>query len=497
MKEVTSKPLDPLAKRYVFKVIGGLVSASTTLFILSFVPRQIGVSAFGVYTLITQTFAQVANFFDFSVSGAILVKLSRDPRRMELKAFSISFLLLVFLLLTASLLIFLEVNQQFSVYGSEIMLLALVCFLIYASTFVSGMADALGDTSSAEVIKVSGKVFSLVALGFFTFNQSLSFLSFSFILTISQAAVLLFLCFRVFYRGESATGKKRLVQFLRPKKGLLTELYEFCSPLVVHSFISSLIVLFDIWVLRYVTDDEQVGFYGIALGFSQIAIVLVSSIVALLTREVSSASTQHNSARLHDLMLGFAFPFSLLLMIFSFFCSANAEFIARLVNEDSERLYPLLEVAFLVAIFQGLNQILTAISVGMGRSVVVRNATILGAVASTVLLPVMLVVLGYGVQGLFGKVLICTCLICGYQFFVITNAIKLKSQRVVALPALFSAGSILVIWYLSLTVGAFTSSPLFSLVSCGISYVGFCMLFCAVFRRKVAEYTRFIATVWR
>lgn len=443
--------LPSLSLRYFYKLAANFVSAIINLFILFYIPKLLGPINYGIFTYLQQSFTQVVTFMDLSVSSAVFVKISTNNKRLAFLKFISVYILLIFVILII-IGIFISVfflPQGISADGVTKNLIFLgiaLAFSNYLLLNVSGILDAFGQTILLEKIRIFIRLFLFSGLIIFLYFEMINIYSF-FVYQILTFAVIAICAITLFLRNYEINIFRGVLRSKIIGQNIVKEIYDFSSPLVVHTLLGSIIVIFDLWLLKYVSGTAQVGFYGISIAISQIPMFLISPLVPLITREFASLNKSKLINNMRKIFENYILPSFALILFIVFTGVAYSELTILFLGE----LYINALAAITIAMFYPYCQTVSQLSVGILISVdetrTIRNITIYGAIFGIPLSLALLFYLELGALGLILKILLVNIFVLSLQLFKVSLVIKKSFISIikVQLKSLFSIAAIVFI----------------------------------------------------
>ena len=451
--------IDSLSLRYSYKVLGNVVSALVNLVVLAFVPKALGPAQYGLFIYLQQIFGQIVSLLDLSTSGAIFVKLSANNNRLELLKWMAIYLSLIFVVLIIISFVFgliVSSTSEPKIIGHHLVFLgALLAFSTYLATCVSGILDALAETVLLEKVKLSVKLFMLVCLVYVLYFEEITLTLYF----IYQIAFFIFvvamgsIAFLIKAPKDFLSGIRSMSVEYKP---LSREIYIFASPLVIHTVVGGIVVIFDIWLLKNTANTDQVGVYGAALAISQVPMFLVSPMIPLLTREFSALAQKERFSEMSRLFDSLVTP---CYVIVTFICICGvfySEMTLTFLGEKYAFGLTAITVVMIYPILQTMTQISMVILLSVGDTSHVRTITIYGAIFGLPLSLIFLYVYGYGAVGLIIKILAVNLLVVNMLLFRVSKIIGKSYKSMLALQ-------LQPIFFISITVmmGKFATSDLF------------------------------------
>ncbi len=353
---------DSINKRYAYKLSTNLLTFIINIVTAGIVPRALGVASYGIFNYVTTQLTQVINLLDLRTSACFFTKLSQRHEDNNLIVYYawysifISIITLIFSVIVAltPLCTFVFSTTSITIVTFSALYVVLKWFL---DRFI-GVMDAIGSTVALERMRIINKVVSTVlllilfAIGYL--NLTVYFL-YSFLITILLiGAILLHLKKTTAYRFSL----KRL-----PEKAMVkqynAEFWKYSKPLGVYVIISFLTITYDRWILQHYGGDHEQGLYSFAFALSGFALLFVTSIVPLFTRELSISANEGNFDEMGRLFRKYVPTLYALTAYFScFFFVESAELIRLFGGKDytqSNLSFSILTFYPLVSTYSNLN----------------------------------------------------------------------------------------------------------------------------------------------
>ena len=473
--------IDSLSLRYSYKVFGNVVSALANLVVLAVVPKALGPVHYGLFTYLQQIFGQIVSLLDLSTSGAIFVKLSANNNRFELlkwMAIYLSLMFVILIIISFGFGLIVSSSSEPKTIGHHLVFLgALLAFSAYLATCISGILDALGETVLLEKVKLLVKLFMLSCLLYISYFEEVT-LTLYFIYLIAFSIFVVSIVSIAFLIKAPKDFLSDVRSISVGYASLSREIYIFSSPLVIHTIVGAIVVIFDIWLLKNTANAGQVGIYGAAIAISQMPMVLVSPMIPLLTREFSALAQKKRfseMSRLFDSLVTPCYIIVTFICICGFFYS---EIALTFLGEEFAFGLTAITVIMLYPILQTMCQVAMVILLSVGDTNHVKTIGIYGAIFGVPLALIFLYFYKYGAVGLIIKILAVNVLVVNMLLFRVSNIIEKSYKSMLALQ-------LKPIFCISITVmmGKFATADLFdnfifnSILGCLIS---FCLLFLMV-----------------
>ncbi|MDA7805112.1 hypothetical protein N8991_03540 [Schleiferiaceae bacterium] len=320
-----------------------------------FYARLLGPANFGVFDYVLNASNKIIAFFDGGSSKAFFVKLSEDN---QTSIYSLYFFLLSLFLLTLNV-VFLVVFQVLPAFfpGNslvEVLLITNLASVLYFLSAVYNSLDAVNRTVYLEKVKIALIVFTLTAF-------------FIVYLTIENFGITKFVSLHLFINVMAlifVSYKQKI--FKRIYRNLASSickenfiyLASFVKPLLVYSFVTTLIPIFERWLLHFFNDSVELGYFAIAFKLAALVLVFTSAFIPLFGRQLSILNSLNKTSEIAHLYLSTQ---KRLLVLTGSFSILVANFSQELISAVGGNVYkeatPVLHVMSFYPVAQTLWQI--------------------------------------------------------------------------------------------------------------------------------------------
>ena len=214
--------------------------------------------------------------------------------------------------------------------------------------------DALKKTVFLEKFKIIVIFSTLILFTLFYFvSENLSTVSFVLIhLTVNIISVI--------YLSLNQKIFKRIYKnlFNSFNKKNYNYLALFIKPLFFYSLVTTLVPLFERWLLQFFNDSVELGYFSIAFKLAVLILVFTSAFIPLFSREISILHSQKKSIEIQDLYMK---TFKRLLFITFIISILISNFSEEIINLVGGNFYvdaiPVLHVMCFYPVLQTLGQI--------------------------------------------------------------------------------------------------------------------------------------------
>ncbi len=470
-----------LFRRYLSRLGSSFFTIVFNLITASLIPRALGASAYGNFDFLLRFFQQITGLFDAGTSSGFFNKLSQRNNDLGLIRTYAKYALSVFLLL--SLLIgsiwFFDYKDQVWA-GQEwhfIILASLLAYLMWIYELARKVVDAFGCSIRSEVILVITKASSVIAI-IILFQYSLLSLFTLFIAELLFHLALVILFGRVSFQYI----KKQANTYYSTNQQVITELWEYSSPLILLTIIGVIGILADRWLLQLYGGSEEQGFYAVSFRIAGISLVFTSAVTQLIVREYSINYKEGNLERIRELFKHYSLMLFVLAAYFSVFISFQSDTIVWIFAGDdfSGASYAMMLMAF-YPVHQTLGRMTGSFLLGTEKtklySNVVISTSIIGLLLSWFLLaPKDSFGLDAGSVGLSVKMILLQFISVNILLWYVLKILKLKFRYFFLHQIIVIILFFLLALLTDLLVGWFAFPKMLEFFIAGIVYTLFSML---------------------
>lgn len=472
---------DSLNKRYSIKLFANIISGIIGAVIVGIVPRELGPIAYGQFTYLQVFFSKIVDFLDMNASIAFFTKLSARNARRELITFY--FIYILFILLLTTVITYLidtfgyieillpDIPKQYVYIG------LLFSFFTWLTQIYMKISDAFALTVSVELIKIIHKVLSFLLLIYFIYQTTFNldkYFSFHFISLITFILVLSWL-----YIKKDIFNIKIITLKIEFKR-LIKEFIEYCSPLVIYSFLGLFVGLFDIWLLQKIAGSEQTGFYGLSVMIAGICFVFSSAMTPIITREFSKSYEENDLEKIKKLFFRYIPMLYSIAAYFGIFVSIQSENLLEIfADEKFKDAYFVLVLMAFYPIHQTYGQLSGSVFYATEQTKLYKNIGIVGMSIGIIMSFSFIYILDLGATGLAWKMILGQLIIVNIQLYFNAKFLDFKMKHFI-FHQLYSIFFFIVLAYLSSNIFDFNSSIINFLVS-GIIYTFLVIIFAYIF----------------
>jgi O-antigen/teichoic acid export membrane protein len=285
--------------RFVSKIANNVIALVSNMIIGFVLPRSLGPSMYGNYTLAYDMISQTVSFLELRSFTFFYNKLSSNYKSRYLVSYTlitIGVILLVGLLV--GLVYFSGVDNYFlkGVPFSVALIAMAIVFQKWLLDFFSRIYDASGLTLYSEKYKTAFSLAFILLISCFLLVSSFTlaaFLTFNLIVFV-PLLLLLFLKFQKFERVSLFSLYSYRFTFGPILKGLR----KYCSPFLLFLTLQLIINLVDRNLLQLKRGSHEQGLYGFSISLTNIILILIAAIIPIFQREVAILNYQKDKAGL-------------------------------------------------------------------------------------------------------------------------------------------------------------------------------------------------------
>ena len=426
------RPEASLRKRYIVKLASNMASVPLSLAMESILPRALGPVGYGNYSFATNMFQQVAGFFDMGSSNFFYTSLSRRPEEAGLPAFYARIAAIVLLICVLAGLAMLipgagrvampDVPARIGIWA------ALFAYLFWLAHIARSMNDALGQTTTSELVRISlnlAAMLALVALYFAGVLDMAVLFCHQYALYLATIAGYLW-CLRRAWPGFS----------LRLERGqaraYTREFAEFSLPLFWLALASIAFLFGERWLLQFFGGSAAQGYFTLSQKVGMACFFFVTAMTPLIMREFSIAHGENDTRRMGGLVDKHGPMLYALSGYFSCFAAVEAETVVRLLGGEgfTEAILPV-RIMALCPMHQAYGQLLGSLFYATGRTRAMRNNSVsalaTGLVVSWFLIaPPAFFGMNLGALGLAIKMATVPCIFVNILLVIASRSIPIK-----------------------------------------------------------------------
>ena len=347
--------MSSIKKDFLFKLSTGIIRIPANFLLQFFYARILGPASYGNFDYVLNAANKILAFFDSGSSKAFFVKLSSDNTS---SIFSLYFFLLAIFLLILNLS-FTGLYYFFPSFFpndslNEIILITNLSGFIYILNAIYFSIDALKKTVFLEKFKIIVICLTLILFTlFYLVSENLSTISFVLIHLSVNIISVIYLSYnqkifkrisRNFYNSFNKKNYNYLILFVKP--------------LFFYSLVTTLVPLFERWLLQFFNDSVELGYFSIAFKLAVLILVFTSAFVPLFSREISILYSRKKYIETQDLYIK---TFKRLLFITFLISILISNFSEEIINLIGGTIYadaiPVLHVMCFYPVLQTLGQI--------------------------------------------------------------------------------------------------------------------------------------------
>ena len=310
--------------RVLYKILSTSLNLFLSTVIFLILAREIGPVSFGNLSYVTATYTFLLDFFMLMSGTAYIYYLSNQKyRREDLNSFILIFVSGVSLILLFIGLVAINSNAGIEYLWNglddyDLFYLCLVfVILVNLQKILLNFSDSTLQTLKSENIRLSTRFFTFLVIIVLATQKSIS--ANSYLAVMIVGCMLFFGCFIKYLRFKcSNITQKKFIQILK-------DFYIYLKPLLIFSIISVIYAYIGKYVLQSSSGSGEQGFYNVALQLAMMPVAIISPVMPILMREVTSAFTKDNIKVVKRVFLNnFSKIFSLHAFI-AFFLAINAK----------------------------------------------------------------------------------------------------------------------------------------------------------------------------
>lgn len=433
----THRAVDPLPRRFLFKILTNLVGVAIGIISYAIIPRGLGPKVYGDFSFLTSFFTQIIGFLNFGTPYAFYTKLAQRQREQTLVTFYTFFFLAVSLAVLG-LIVFCQYSGQYRVLwpGQKIVFIYAAAFwaiLTWLAELLGNMTDSYGATVAAEKARMVQKIIGVAFIIILFVSQELnltSFFIYHFFLLSFLAVVFVLIIERHGFSFLSGVGLDR-----DKIKGYIFEFYQYSHPLFIFSLAGLFIGIFDRWILQNFGGSIQQGFYSFSLQIGIICLLFTKALVPLLIREFSIAYEKKDIreiARLFDRYVPVAYGVA---AYFACFIAIQASVVVKLFGGDAfqDACIAVMIMSF-YPLHQTYGQLTSTVFYAAGKTKAYRNIGIFFHVVGLpltyyLIAPTHQMGLNFGAIGLAIKMVLINILGVNVQLYFCARLLGLNFNR--------------------------------------------------------------------
>ncbi len=277
-------------KRYLFTIITTLFRAIFSFVTGILLARFLGQTLFGSMSFLMGTFMALKQLLDMGSSQAFFTFMSKELRSKFFVVIFFSWL--IFQLVSVTLVIgFMLTTKWVQIiwHGENKGLIILSFLAVFLQNSIwPSMQQALEaqrKTYIAQVISISTIIIYLVAIVLLWYFQKLGLITI-FIAVIIEFTIAIIICYRYLDFNHNKDNQNNFKIELRQ----IAKMYiNYCSPIIIYSFISFFYSFIDTWLLQKFGGSKKQAIYAISNQLSSIALLATSAISNIFYKEIAEA----------------------------------------------------------------------------------------------------------------------------------------------------------------------------------------------------------------
>lgn len=389
----SNTPEPSLGKRYLFKLCSNI--ATIPLFFLqeAILPRILGPIAYGNFTFVAAFYTQIINFLDLGTGVCLRTGLAKRPHETGIISFYLRITLYIFsaLLLCGIIMYAPSVSELFLPNIPLWMIFpSLFCaFLTWLSLTTRGMNDAIGSTTSSELIRIVISISSAMVLLVLFFSHILSLPLFYLQQGVTYGAITIGVVYTFIRAWKKRNPSTKAASFYEltteQRTSYIREYKSYCSPLFVIALCSMLALLFERWVLQFFSGSLDQGYFSLSQKVGMACFLFVTAMMPLLQRDLSMAHGKQDFEAMAKIIDRFAPLLYSIAGWFACFTCIEASGVIHIFagNDFLDAMLPVQIMAF-YPVHQCYGQLASTIFYASGNTSTLRNFTLLGLMAGII-----------------------------------------------------------------------------------------------------------------
>ncbi|MDB9916153.1 lipopolysaccharide biosynthesis protein [Pseudomonadales bacterium] len=370
--------------RLFFSVGANGIKAALSLVLGMLVARSLGPENYGDLAFLLGSFWAIRALLDMGMGSAFYTFISQKDQ--DRKYYLVHFmwlacqflfsLFLIGLLLPESLLDRIWLGQE-----RELIVWALLATFLQNQVWqtVIQAYESERKTSRIQIASLCVILVQLIVVLSFVVLSSLSVLLFLKIISVEYFLFTTFMCLRL---GKE--HREKSIQEENPSFNVVvTEYYHYCRPLVIVGMMSFVYEIADRWLLQRYGGSDQQAFYQVAMQLSVVSVLVTTSILNVLWKEIAESNKNGDDARVIDLYHRLTRMLIATAMFFSCFLAPWAEeIVVLLLGADYKDAWPALFIMLFYPIHQCLGQINGTLFRATGVTSLLMRITVVSLLAS-------------------------------------------------------------------------------------------------------------------
>ena len=279
--------MNSINKRYFFKLLTNFIGIPVSFICELLIPKYLGVNSYGIFNYLSNFFNKVFNISEMGTTDALYTKLSYRPDEKSLISFYWNLVLIISISIFLIFIIIIYFNFNNTIWPNQtikyITLALIFGYLNWYSQIILKLVDVYKLTVKGEKIRLLQKiirVFLLLLLIFFDFLTLEIYFFYNYILLL-----FVIVCWYSILLNAKIKIFANLILSIKLFKKYFIEFYKYSSPLVLYLLITSLVELFDRWLLLIYAGTEGQAYFGLSYKISTISFLFIAAIVPILLRE--------------------------------------------------------------------------------------------------------------------------------------------------------------------------------------------------------------------
>ena len=280
------------------------IAANTLKILLTFITsillaRGLGVAEFGIFAFLMSSFTATRLLLDMGTSRAFFTFISKYNRSKRFYSYYSIWLFIQFVISILFIVVIAPDTWVEKIWQGEKqsrIVLAFVAVFLQQSLWImiTHIGEAQRLTYQVQSLNVIIALFHLIAVSVLFTVGLLSIETIFLIVTIEF--LLSALCaFRYFSIPFSTTQ----ICF----NNMFKEYKHYCSPMIPFLWLGMISAFANTWLLQHYSGSVEQAYYSVAVQFSSISFIAVTSVLNILWKEVAEAKQHNDLSRVYELYL--------------------------------------------------------------------------------------------------------------------------------------------------------------------------------------------------
>jgi len=370
--------------RLSFSVLANGIKALLSLILGMLVARVLGPDEYGNFAFLLGSFWAIRALLDMGSSSAFFTFISQGVRESHYYVIYAIWLLCQ-LLISVSLLGFLMpdslIEKIWLGQSRGLILWALAATFLQNQVWqtVIHLYESVRKTTRVQIASVSVILVQLIIVLLFVELSSLTVLLFLKIISVEYALFAVIMCKTLRLDLSSRDPVLNNANF----RTVVVKYYVYCRPLAALGMLSFVYEMADRWLLQRYGGADQQAFFQVAMQLSVVSVLVTTSILNVLWKELAESNAREDHVRVIDLYQRIVRLLLSVAMFFSCFLVVWAEEIVFLLLGDAYKNgWPVLLVMLFYPIHQSLGQINGTLFRAVGETTLLMQITVVNLLIS-------------------------------------------------------------------------------------------------------------------